>query len=116
MSPVAGKSQEQLICRSVKPDDCIASETWFTVALCPATEFTMKINLADDKKLEFTARLSKLFQDEFELELSDFRADDILTLCLQTVCPAVYNQAVQDVRAHLQSKLDDLDGEIYLDG
>nr|WP_306263778.1 DUF2164 family protein [Pararhizobium sp. IMCC3301] len=76
----------------------------------------MQINLSDARKREFTASLKKLFQDEFELELSEFRADDILTLCLQTLCPAVYNQAVQDVRHHLQSKLDDLDGEIYLDG
>jgi uncharacterized protein (DUF2164 family) len=30
--------------------------------------------------------------------------------------PAVYNQAVQDVRAHLQTKLDDLDGEVHAEG
>ncbi len=35
---------------------------------------------------------------------------------LKTMGPAVYNQAVQDVRAHLQGKLDDLDGEVFVDG
>jgi uncharacterized protein (DUF2164 family) len=34
---------------------------------------------------------------------------------MKSLCPAVYNQAVQDVRAHLQRKLDDLDGEVYVD-
>jgi uncharacterized protein (DUF2164 family) len=45
--------------------------------------------------------------------LSDFRAAQILDLMLKTLGPGIYNQAVQDVRAHLQSKLDDLDGEVY---
>ena len=35
---------------------------------------------------------------------------------LKTLGPAVYNQAVQDVRAHFQTKLDDLEGEVYVDG
>ena len=35
---------------------------------------------------------------------------------LKTLGPAVYNQAVQDVRAHMQVKLDDLDGEVFADG
>ena len=34
---------------------------------------------------------------------------------LETLGPGIYNQAVQDVRANLQSKLDDLDGEVYVD-
>jgi uncharacterized protein (DUF2164 family) len=32
------------------------------------------------------------------------------------LAPDIYNQAVQDVRAHLQAKLDDLDGEVFADG
>jgi len=29
--------------------------------------------------------------------------------------PGVYNQAAGDVRAHLQGRLDDLSGEVFLD-
>lgn len=75
----------------------------------------MKIELSEDKKSEFTGKLITLFQDEFDLELSDFRAGEVLQLCTNILCPAVYNQAVQDVRDHMQIKLDDLDGEIYVD-
>lgn len=75
----------------------------------------MKIELADDKKTEFLSKLNELFEDEFDLKLSEFRAQEVLKLCTQTLCPAVYNQAVQDVRDHLQIKLDDLDGEVYVD-
>jgi uncharacterized protein (DUF2164 family) len=35
---------------------------------------------------------------------------------LRTLGPAVYNQAVQDVRVNLQTRLDDLEGEVYADG
>ena len=40
---------------------------------------------------------------------------DIVDLMLTTLGPAVYNQAVADVRAHLQGKLEDLDGEVWVE-
>lgn len=76
----------------------------------------MRIELSDERKADFKSRLQALFRGEFDEDLSEFRADEVLALFLKTLGPAVYNQAVQDVRAHLQTKLDDLDGEIYADG
>ena len=76
----------------------------------------MHITLADDRTADFKARLQVLFRDAFDEPLSDFCADEVLKLVLATLGPAVYNQAVQDTRAHLQAKLDDLDGEVYADG
>ena len=52
----------------------------------------------------------------FDEKLSDLRASEIIDLMLTTLGPEIYNQAVQDVRAHLQGKLDDLDGEVFVDG
>ena len=75
----------------------------------------MRIDLSDQRQTDFKLKLQALFRDEFDEPLSDFRADEVLKLFLTTLGPAVYNQAVQDVRAHLQMKLDDLDGEIYAD-
>lgn len=74
-----------------------------------------RIKLADDRRERLTGQLQSLFQAEFDESLSAFRADQIIDLMLTTLGPGIYNQAVQDVRAHLQSKLDDLDGEIYVD-
>lgn len=76
----------------------------------------MQIKLSDDRKREVLVHLQKLFHDELDEELSEFRANLILELFMKNLCPAVYNQAVQDVRAHLQRKLDDLDSEVYVDG
>jgi uncharacterized protein (DUF2164 family) len=75
----------------------------------------MKIELSDERRIEFINRLQGLFRDEFDDSLSQFRANEIANLCLKTLCPTVYNQAVQDVRAHLQIKIDDLDGDVYAD-
>ena len=75
----------------------------------------MQINLTDDRQTDFKSRLQALFLNDFDESLSDYRADEVLKLFLTTLGPAVYNQAVQDVRAHLQTKLDDLDGEVYVD-
>lgn len=74
------------------------------------------ITLPDERRQALIGHLQTLFSAEFDEELSTFRAEDILDLFLSTLGPVVYNQAVQDVRAHLQSKLDDLDGEVFADG
>ena len=73
------------------------------------------ITLADDVRARLVGQLQSLFQAEFDESLSPFRAAQVLDLMLITLGPGIYNQAVQDVRAHLQSKLDDLDGEVYVD-
>ncbi|MEL7285257.1 MAG: DUF2164 domain-containing protein [Pseudomonadota bacterium] len=73
------------------------------------------ITLTDDRRARLVGQLQTLFQSEFDETLSPFRAEQILDLMLTTLGPGIYNQAVQDVRAHLQSKLDDLDGEVYVD-
>ena len=75
----------------------------------------MKITLNEERRAEFVGALRTLFEDEFDEPLSAFRADAVLDLFLKVLGPSVYNQAVQDVRTHLQVKLDDLDGEIYAD-
>jgi len=74
-----------------------------------------QITLSPEQRERLTGQLQTLFQAEFDESLSAFRAEQVLDLMLKTLGPGIYNQAVQDVRAHLQSKLDDLDGEVYVD-
>ena len=75
----------------------------------------MRIKLSDDRKRDVLVHLQSLFRREFDEDISDFRANLILELFMKSLGPVIYNQAVQDVRAHLQGKLDDLDGEVYAD-
>lgn len=74
-----------------------------------------QITLTPERRERLTGQLQTLFASEFDETLSEFRAEQILDLMLTTLGPGIYNQAVQDVRGHLQSKLDDLDGEVYVD-
>lgn len=75
----------------------------------------MSITLSEERRERLVGQLQTLFRSEFDETLSPFRAEQVLDLMLSTLGPGIYNQAVQDVRAHLQSKLDDLDGEVYVD-
>ncbi|KCZ56262.1 hypothetical protein HY29_09425 [Hyphomonas beringensis] len=71
------------------------------------------IELSEERREALRSHLQTLFATEFDETLSEFRADEIVALMLKTLGPTVYNQAVADVRAHLQTKLDDLDGEVW---
>lgn len=74
-----------------------------------------QIQLSDERRVALIGHLQTLFSTEFDETLSDFRAGEILDRMLKTLGPTVYNQAVEDVRAHFQTKLDDLNGEVYVD-
>ena len=76
----------------------------------------MQITLSADRRTRLVAHLQKMFAKEFDEKLSDFQAGEVINLMLRTLGPDVYNQAVQDVRAHLQGKIDDLEGEVFIDG
>lgn len=74
-----------------------------------------RITLSDERRGTLIAELQTLFATEFDETLSDFRAGEVLDRMLKTLGATVYNQAVEDVRAHLQARLDDLGGEVYVD-
>ncbi len=72
----------------------------------------MALELSAERRDELIKRLRAAYSDEFDESLSDFRAEALLDLVLKSVGPAVYNQAVKDTQAFIQSRLDDLDGEV----
>lgn len=76
----------------------------------------MALTLSDDRREALIGHLQTLYADEFDEELSAFRAGEIIDLMLTTLAPAVYNQAVADVRAAMEKKLEDLDVEVRLEG
>ncbi len=74
----------------------------------------MPVVLDEERRKRMKASLQGLYLEEFDEELSDFRAERVLDFFLETVGPQVYNQAVQDARGWMHRKLDDLDGEVYV--
>jgi len=71
------------------------------------------IRIDDERRALLKARLQGYFLEEFDEEISGFRAEQILDFFLAALGPQVYNQAVQDARGFMQRKLEDLDGEVY---
>jgi uncharacterized protein (DUF2164 family) len=73
----------------------------------------MRIKLSDERREILVAEVQQLSSEEFERDLSAFQADRLIDFFLEQMGPPVYNQAVQDARAFVLTKLEDLDGEVY---
>ena len=73
----------------------------------------MHIKLSDERRRELANAVQKFFGEELDREISDFQAERLLDFFIRHLGAPVYNQAIQDARAFLQTKLDDLDGEFY---
>lgn len=73
----------------------------------------MALELSEDRRAELSSALRGFYLTEFDEELSAFRADQLLDFVLGAIAPPVYNQAVQDARAFMLRKLEDLEGEVY---
>jgi len=73
----------------------------------------MPIELADDRRQRLILNLQGYFLEEFDEELTEFRAGKLIEFFLGALGPYVYNQAVQDARGFMLRKLEDLDGEVY---
>ena len=72
-----------------------------------------RVRLTDDRRAAILRGLKELYRETFDEELSDFRAERILSFFVRTLGPLVYNQGVQDARAFMLDKLGDLDADLY---
>lgn len=73
----------------------------------------MRIKLSEERREDLSTTVQQLFQDEFERNLSEFQAQRLIDFFMQQLGPPVYNQAIQDARAYVLTKLEDIDGEVY---
>ena len=73
----------------------------------------MHIRLTEERRERMLRSLRKYFAEKLDLEIGKLAADGILDFFVKELGAPVYNQAIQDARAFLQGKLDDLEGEFY---
>jgi uncharacterized protein (DUF2164 family) len=76
-------------------------------------ESPMRIRLAPERRARLVSKVQALFGREFDSELSEFQAQRLVDFFVRHLGAPVYNQAVQDARAAIQTKLDDIEGEFY---
>jgi uncharacterized protein (DUF2164 family) len=69
----------------------------------------VKIKLSEQQKNQLRQKVVAMFMDDFDEELSDFKADRILDAFIEKLGPEIYNTAIQDMKAYLMNQLDDLD-------
>jgi uncharacterized protein (DUF2164 family) len=73
------------------------------------------LKLSPERRERLIGQVQTMFARDFDETLSDFRAGEIVDRMTALIGPGVYNQAVEDVRAHLKGRLDDLSGEVFVD-
>lgn len=69
----------------------------------------LKIKLSPQQKLLLRQKLIAMFLDDFDEELSDFKAGLILDAFIEKLGPAVYNAAIEDMKVYLINQIEDLD-------
>ena len=72
-----------------------------------------RIRLSDERRAQLLEALKVYFADEFDDQLSDFKADGLLDFFVRSLGPPIYNQGVRDAASYLQARLADIDGEVY---
>lgn len=73
----------------------------------------MRIRLSDERRASLLRSIKEHFEAHFDEPLSDFRAEGLLDFFVRELGPPLYNQGVRDASSFMQSKLADIEGEIY---
>ena len=79
----------------------------------PESVNPLKIDLSEERKQDLLKILHGFYSEEFDEQLSPYRAQRILDFFIKSLGPPLYNQAIADARAFMSQKLDDLDAEFY---
>jgi uncharacterized protein (DUF2164 family) len=72
-----------------------------------------RIQLSAERKEDLLRKLIEMFRQEYDEELSRFRAEQILQFFVKRLGPPVYNQAIQDACAFMMERVQDLDATYY---
>jgi uncharacterized protein (DUF2164 family) len=73
----------------------------------------MRIRLTDERRERMLRGTQRFLAEALDLEVGELAATRVLDFFVRELGAPVYNQAIQDARAFLQGKLDDLEGEFY---
>lgn len=76
----------------------------------------MNAHLSKEQKAEALASLQRYVSAELDCEMGDIQASQMLDYVLQEIGPFCYNQGVEDAKAFLASKLEDLSGTCFEEG
>jgi uncharacterized protein (DUF2164 family) len=84
-----------------------------TLMAADRSNYPMRIKLTDDRRALVLLSVKRFFAEQFDEQISDFRAESLLDFFVKALGPPVYNQAIRDALGFMQGKMADLEGEFY---
>jgi uncharacterized protein (DUF2164 family) len=73
----------------------------------------MRIRLSEERTDQLIEVMQAFARDALDLDMSEFQTRRWLAFLVLELGAPIYNQAIQDARGFLQTKLEDLEGEFY---
>ena len=73
----------------------------------------LRVRLSDERRQTLVRQLRQYFDEHFDEEISDFRAEGLIDFFVRELGAPVFNQGVRDACAYIQGKLADVEGEVY---
>lgn len=69
----------------------------------------MQIKLTLQQKNLLRQKTISMYREDFDEDISDFKADRILDAFIEKLGPGIYNAAIEDMKIYLMNKMEDLD-------
>ena len=73
----------------------------------------MRIRLSDERRADLMRAIQAYVSEQFDEEISEYKAGLLLDFFVARLGPSVYNQAIRDAHGFFQEKLADLEGDFY---
>ncbi len=75
----------------------------------------MTIELSKEARKAAVTSIERYFRENMEEPIGNVTADALLHFFVEEIGPSIYNKAVADVQTRLQSRIMELDVEVYED-
>lgn len=73
----------------------------------------MPIELGKETRKAAVASIERYFDTNMEEKIGNMTAEALLQFFIEEIGPSIYNQAVADVQSRMQSRIMELDAEVY---
>ncbi len=71
------------------------------------------MELDESTRADLLASLKRYVEEELEVTMGDLKANLLLDYILEEIGPSIYNETIQDARAFLSNKLEDLEATCF---
>jgi len=75
----------------------------------------MSIELRNETRQALIASIQRYFKENMDEPIGNMAAGSLLNFVLEEIGPTIYNKAVADAQARIQSRVMELDLEVYED-